>query len=141
MSESLLLLGPRPVQCGFFGMPLAFVSRGYTQAAMRNGRPCETEAFVQLPRWAGLRVPELCLAGHRGGSAHLRGTALSRCRGVVRPERAAGRGRLGPVDSQADQDLRFVRSDRFEAYARKSGRVLPAGVEAGRRSIASDHGQ
>jgi len=55
MSESLLLLGPRPVQCGFFGMPLAFVSRGHTRAAMRNGRLCETEAFAQ-PRWAWLRI-------------------------------------------------------------------------------------
>src|SRR5579872_5059541 len=52
------------------------------------------------------RISELCLPGCRGGSPHLCGTALSWRRSVVRPERAAGRGRLGPPDSQADPRLR-----------------------------------
>ena len=54
------------------------------------------------------RLHQLRLAGRGGGRPYLRGAASGRHRGLVRPERAAGRRRLGSVDPQADQDLRPV---------------------------------
>ncbi len=48
------------------------------------------------------RLPELRARGHGRGQPDRRGPAQQRSRGVIRPERAPGRRRLGPEDPQAD---------------------------------------
>lgn len=82
--------------------------------------------------------PELRLTGLAGCPEDLRGAARGRHGGVVRPERAARRGRMGPLHPAADQELRAIYPDHLKEHARSRRRVFPPRVETRYRSLAFD---
>jgi hypothetical protein len=76
-------------QCGFFGLPEALVSRGLTQAAVRNGKPCETEVVERRPRRAQFRKRHDGLARgacdrHRPGASSSFGADATMLAGLER---------------------------------------------------------
>ena len=85
-------------------------------------------------------LPELCVAGRRSRTAHLRRTARRGPRGMVRPECAARRRRVGRVDPPADQGMCAVRAGRLGEHAGARGGLFPARVEPGSEPHAG-HGR
>ena len=83
-------------------------------------------------------LPELRLAGRRCGATHLRRATGRERGGVVRPERAARRRRMGCVDPPANQGLCAVRAGHLGQYAVPQRRVLPVGMETCGRPLAPD---
>ena len=79
-------------------------------------------------------LPELRVAGRRSGAAHLRRAARRGPRGLVRPERAARRRRVGCVDPQADQGVRAVRAGHLGQHPGARRGLFPPRMESRRRA-------
>ena len=102
--------------------------------------------FQHASRWAARaddRLPEehlsqLRLPGRSGRRPHRRSAARGGPRGLVRPERAARRGRLGPADPPAHPRMPAVRAHHLRAHPDAARGLLPARVAPGRRALAPD---
>ena len=86
------------------------------------------------------RLPELRLAGRGGRPARLRRATRRRPRGVVRPERAARRRRVGRLHPPADQGVRALRAGHLGEHPEPHGGLLPTRVAPGGTALAP-HGE
>jgi hypothetical protein len=96
---------------------------------------CSTwpRAVAHVERDFARGIPELRLTGHGGGPKDLRGTSRRRNRGLVRPERAAWRGRVGSTNQTADPRLSTVHADCLGRHGSANRGLFQARMEAGGR--------